>query len=108
MTIDLSSLLTKDLQLDASACAGQVIVVTGAGRGIGLQTARAFALLGGKVVLAELSEAGREAEKQIRADRDVPKETARFTRDEDMLRQITAVTQQRLSVIQQVREQLKA
>ncbi len=40
--------------------------------------------------------------------RDVPKETARFTRDEDMLRQITAVTQQHLSVIQQVREQLKA
>jgi NAD(P)-dependent dehydrogenase (short-subunit alcohol dehydrogenase family) len=68
MTIDLASLLTHDLQLDAAACAGQVIVVTGAGRGIGFQTARAFALLGGKVVLAELSEEGRAAERQIRAD----------------------------------------
>ena len=66
MAIDLSLLLTHDLQLDPSACAGQVIVVTGAGRGIGFQTARAFALLGGKVVLAELSEAGRAAEEQIR------------------------------------------
>jgi NAD(P)-dependent dehydrogenase (short-subunit alcohol dehydrogenase family) len=68
MDIDLAELLTHDLQLDPSAYAGQVILVTGAGRGIGLQTARAFALLGGRVVLAELSEAGREAEKQIRAE----------------------------------------
>lgn len=68
MTIDLSELLLHDLQLDSSACAGLVIVVTGAGRGIGLQTARAFALLGGKVVLAELSEEGREAEENIRAE----------------------------------------
>ena len=68
MAINLAELLTHDLQLDPSAYAGQVILVTGAGRGIGLQTARAFALLGGKVVLAELSEAGRAAEEQIRAE----------------------------------------
>jgi len=68
MAIHLAKLLTHDLQLDPSAYAGQVILVTGAGRGIGLQTARAFALLGGKVVLAELSEAGRAAEEQIRAE----------------------------------------
>jgi NAD(P)-dependent dehydrogenase (short-subunit alcohol dehydrogenase family) len=68
MSIDLYSLLKDDLKLIPSICAGQVIVVTGAGRGIGLQTARAFALLGGKVILAELSEAGREVEKQIQAD----------------------------------------
>ena len=43
-------------------------LVTGAGRGIGLQTARAFASLGGKVVLAELSEQGREAEQLIRSE----------------------------------------
>ncbi|HTP06872.1 MAG TPA: SDR family oxidoreductase, partial [Anaerolineae bacterium] len=68
MTINLAELLTRDLHLDSSACDGQVIVVTGAGRGIGLQTARAFALLGGKVVLAELSEEGQQAERQIRAE----------------------------------------
>jgi hypothetical protein len=40
MDINLAELLTHDLQIDPSACAGQVIVVTGAGRGIGLQTLR--------------------------------------------------------------------
>ena len=40
--------------------------------------------------------------------RDVPKETARFTRDEEILRQIAEVTQQRLAVIQQLQQQLKA
>jgi hypothetical protein len=68
MTIDLYSLLTRALGLDPQACAGKVIVVTGAGRGIGLQIARAFALLGGKVVLAELSEQGQAAERLICAE----------------------------------------
>ncbi len=68
MAINLFSLLTDDLKLDKSSFAGQVIVVTGAGRGIGLQVARAFAFLGGKVILAELFETGREAEQQIRAE----------------------------------------
>jgi NAD(P)-dependent dehydrogenase (short-subunit alcohol dehydrogenase family) len=68
MAINLFSLLTDDLKLDKSSFAGQVIVVTGAGRGIGLETARAFAFLGGKVILAELFETGREAEQYIRAE----------------------------------------
>ena len=68
MAINLFSLLTDDLKLDKSSFAGQVIVVTGAGRGIGMQVARAFAFLGGKVILAELFETGREAEQQIRAE----------------------------------------
>ena len=68
MAINLFSLLTDDLKLDKSSFAGQVIVVTGAGQGIGLQIARAFAFLGGKVILAELFETGREAEQQIRAE----------------------------------------
>jgi NAD(P)-dependent dehydrogenase (short-subunit alcohol dehydrogenase family) len=55
--------------LPRTALAGQVAVVTGAGRGIGRQAARALAWLGAKVVIAELSEeSGREAEQIIRQD----------------------------------------
>jgi NAD(P)-dependent dehydrogenase (short-subunit alcohol dehydrogenase family) len=36
--------------------------------------------------------------------RDVPRETARFTRDEETLQQITALTQQRLAVIDEIRK----
>lgn len=68
MAINLFSLLTEDLKLTPFCFAGHVIVVTGAGQGIGLQLARAYALLGGKVILAELSETGQEAENQIRAE----------------------------------------
>jgi hypothetical protein len=53
MTIDLYALLTRDRQFDPFACDGQVIIVTGAGRGIGFHIARAFALWGGHVILAE-------------------------------------------------------
>lgn len=66
MSIDLHNLLTSDMKLDSHTFAGQVIVVTGAGQGIGFQVARAFALLGGKVVLAELSKRGAQAASAIR------------------------------------------
>lgn len=68
MTIDLFHLLVSNMKLDPHAFTDQVIVVTGAGRGIGYHTARAFALLGGKLVLAELSEDGKAAEKSIREE----------------------------------------
>ena len=67
MEINLKQLLNK-LGLAENEFRDVVIVVTGAGRGIGLQVARAFALLGGKVVIAELSEDGKRAEEQIRAE----------------------------------------
>lgn len=46
----------------------KVIVITGAGSGIGFQTARAFAILGGKVVIAEQKDTGMAAEEMIRAE----------------------------------------
>lgn len=68
MTIDLYHLLVTSMKLNPDAFADQVILVTGAGRGIGYHTARAFALLGGKLVLAELSEDGKTAEQSIREE----------------------------------------
>ena len=47
--------------------AGQVIIVTGAGRGIGRAIANLFASLGGKIVLAELSDEGEQVANEIQA-----------------------------------------
>jgi len=68
METNLESLLFSHLGLDKNAFAGSVIVVTGAGRGIGEQAGRAFALLGGRVVLAELNKTGKQVEASIRAE----------------------------------------
>lgn len=66
--INLLNLLIQDLKLETSAFQDQLAVITGAGRGIGLQTARAFALLGARVVLAEIADAGADAERLIREE----------------------------------------
>lgn len=65
MNTDLADLLLHTLHLAENECQGKVIVVTGAGRGIGLQIARAFGLLGGSVVIAELSESGQLVAEEI-------------------------------------------
>lgn len=55
--------------LTRAALAGQSAVVTGAGRGIGREAARALAWLGARVILAELDEAtGRETAERITAE----------------------------------------
>ena len=68
MTIDLHNLLVSIMNLDPKTFSDQVIVVTGAGRGIGFHTARAFAHLGGSVILAERSDNGLSAQKTIQKD----------------------------------------
>lgn len=64
---NLNDILFTELQLPRDALAGRVAVVTGAGRGIGREAARALAALGARVVIAELAETGRETEASIRA-----------------------------------------
>jgi NAD(P)-dependent dehydrogenase (short-subunit alcohol dehydrogenase family) len=56
------------LNLSRQALRGRVAVVTGAGRGIGRETARALAWLGARVVIAELAENGRETQELICAE----------------------------------------
>ncbi len=69
-TYHLSDILFSGIGLQLAECAGKVIVVSGSGGGIGLQIARAFAYLGGKVVIAEISEkTGRNAEAMIRSEK---------------------------------------
>jgi NAD(P)-dependent dehydrogenase (short-subunit alcohol dehydrogenase family) len=53
------------LNLVQGAVEGQVVVVTGGGRGIGLEVVRAFARLGARVVIAELADSGQSAEDEV-------------------------------------------
>lgn len=59
MAIATASLLISRGRLRAGALAGEVVVVTGAGGGIGLEAARALRWLGADVVIAEVDVAAR-------------------------------------------------
>ncbi len=65
MAIDLRALLFETLHLSPRRYAGEIVVVTGAGQGIGRQAAQAYALLGAHVVVAELAESGAAAAQEI-------------------------------------------
>ncbi len=55
----------EKLGLSRNSLTNKVAIITGAGRGIGKELARALAWLGAKVVIAEINEYGREVEDLI-------------------------------------------
>ena len=62
------TMLVERMGLARDALAGKVAIVTGAGRGIGKELARALAWLGAKVIIAEIAETGAEVEALIRSE----------------------------------------
>jgi NAD(P)-dependent dehydrogenase (short-subunit alcohol dehydrogenase family) len=61
------AVLIENASVDRNALRGSVAIVTGAGQGIGRETARALAHLGAAVVIAEIADGGQETESLIRS-----------------------------------------
>lgn len=61
-------MIIERTKVDRAVLAGSVAVVTGAGQGIGRETARLLAALGASVVIAEVAADGRETERLIHAE----------------------------------------
>ncbi|HEY3420937.1 MAG TPA: SDR family oxidoreductase [Methanomassiliicoccales archaeon] len=88
-------MLIESSKLSKNALADEVAIVTGSGRGIGFETARALLWLGAKVVIAEIDEAnGRIAAEKMEAE--FGKERVIFTRtdvgDEGSITQLVTET----------------
>ncbi len=66
----MGSLVVEGVGLEKGCLRGRTAVITGAGRGIGKETALAFAWLGANVVIAELSESGADVERLVRESGD--------------------------------------
>jgi len=60
--------LLKKMGLSKIDLSEKVAIITGAGRGIGKELARALAWLGATVVIAEISDTGKDVEKLIRSE----------------------------------------
>jgi len=60
--------IIEKIGLPQGTLAGKVALITGAGKGIGKELARALAWLGAKVIIAEISDDGAELEALIRSE----------------------------------------
>jgi len=60
--------IIEKMGLPQGTLAGKVAVITGSGRGIGKELARALAWLGAKVIIAEINDDGAEVEALIRSE----------------------------------------
>ena len=68
--------------MDSESLKGEVVVVTGAGRGIGFEAARALVWLGANVVIAEVDEKnGKAAQEAI--NKEFGREKAVFVRTDN-------------------------
>lgn len=65
--VNISQLLGK-MGLSQADLAERVAIITGAGRGIGKELARALAWLGAKVIIAEIADTGKKVEDLIRSE----------------------------------------
>ncbi len=63
-----SQMLIDKANVARDSFAGKVAIVTGAGQGIGRETARILAHLGAKVVIAELRDTGVKVAKLINSE----------------------------------------
>ena len=61
-------MLIAQTPISRTALKGHVAVITGAGQGIGRETARALAYLGAAVVIAEINEIGLETQLLITSE----------------------------------------
>ena len=94
-------MLIANGRLTGESLAGRVVIVTGAGGGIGLEAARSLLWLGAVVVIAEIDEqSGRGAERSLSSDRGLFVHTD--VGDEASVRSLVAVVEARFGRVDAV------